>query len=123
MLTLVGTLIVALTYVGNDKANAGWKCFAAVAIGLVLAQGVSRLTEYYTATHHAPVQEIAESAETGPATVVLSGTAFGPRVVGLRRDRDRHRDRRGARASATATCSSRSTSSPCAAWACSPPPA
>jgi K(+)-stimulated pyrophosphate-energized sodium pump len=77
VLTLVGTLIVALTYVGNDKASAGWKCFAAVAIGLVLAQGVSRLTEYYTATHHAPVREIAESAETGPATVVLAGTSAG----------------------------------------------
>ncbi len=77
VLTLVGTLIVSLTYVGNDKASAGWKCFAAVAIGLVLAQGVSRLTEYYTATHHNPVKEIAESAETGPATVVLSGTSAG----------------------------------------------
>ena len=61
----------------TTRTNAGWKCFAAVAIGLVLAQGVSRLTEYYTATHHAPVQEIAESAETGPATVVLSGTSSG----------------------------------------------
>jgi K(+)-stimulated pyrophosphate-energized sodium pump len=77
VLTLIGTLIVALTYVGNDKANAGWKCFGAVAIGLVLAQGVSRLTEYYTATHHKPVQEIAASAETGPATVVLAGTSAG----------------------------------------------
>jgi len=38
---------------------------------------VSRLTEYYTATHHGPVKEIAESAETGPATAILSGTAFG----------------------------------------------
>jgi K(+)-stimulated pyrophosphate-energized sodium pump len=48
-----------------------------VAIGLVLAQLVSRLTEYYTGTHYSPVKEIAESAETGPATVVLSGTASG----------------------------------------------
>ena len=76
-LTLVGTLVVALTYVGNDKANAGWKCFGAVAVGLVLAQLVSRLTEYFTGTHYGPVQEIAESAETGPATVVLSGTSSG----------------------------------------------
>jgi len=76
-LTLVGTLAIALFYVGNDKANAGWKCFGAVAIGLVLAQLVSRLTEYYTGTHFTPVKEIAESAETGPATVVLSGTSAG----------------------------------------------
>ena len=58
-------------------SNVGWRCFGAVVIGLVLAQAVSRLTEYFTATHHAPVQEIAESARTGPATVVLSGTASG----------------------------------------------
>ena len=77
VLTLVGTLILALAYVGNKFDNAGWKCFGAVAIGLVLAQLVSRLTEYYTATHFRPVKEIAESAETGPATVVLSGTAAG----------------------------------------------
>ncbi|MEQ1872627.1 MAG: sodium-translocating pyrophosphatase [Ilumatobacteraceae bacterium] len=77
-LTLLGTLAVALFYVGNDNNdNAGWKCFGAVAIGLVLAQLVSRLTEYYTGTHYRPVKEIAESAETGPATVVLSGTASG----------------------------------------------
>ena len=77
VLTLIGTLIVALGYVGNEYSNAGWKCFGAVAIGLVLAQLVSRLTEYYTGTHYNPVKEIAESSETGPATVVLSGTSSG----------------------------------------------
>ncbi len=76
-LTLIGTLIVSLVYVGNDKSSVGWKCFGAVAIGLVLAQLISRLTEYYTATHHSPVQEIAAAAETGPATVILAGTASG----------------------------------------------
>ena len=77
--------------------NAGWKCFGAVAIGLVLAQLISRLTEYYTGTEHAPVQEIAESSETGPATVVLSGTVERPGELGVRRHRHRHRHRRGAR--------------------------
>ena len=85
-ITLVGTLVLALVYVGNDKgegtnidqmSGAGWRVFGAVAVGLVLAQLVSRLTEYYTGTHYTPVQEIAESAETGPATVVLSGTSAG----------------------------------------------
>ena len=98
-LTLVGTLALSLKYIGNAKATAvtmtelhfdakdqllispmggaGWRVFGAVAVGLVLAQLVSRLTEYYTATHHGPVKEIAESAETGPATAILSGTAYG----------------------------------------------
>ena len=43
----------------------------------MLAQLISRLTEYFTATHYAPVKEIAESARTGPATVILSGTSAG----------------------------------------------
>jgi len=87
VLTLAGTLALSLAYVGNEKGTAGegvqllggagWRVFGAVAVGLLLAQLVSRLTEYYTATHHGPVQEIAESAETGPATAILSGTAFG----------------------------------------------
>ena len=87
VLTLAGTLALALAYVGNEKGTAGegvqlmggagWRVFGAVAVGLLLAQLVSRLTEYYTATHHGPVKEIAESAETGPATAILSGTAFG----------------------------------------------
>ena len=86
-LSLLGTLALALGYVGNAKgtaadgvkliSGAGWRVFGAVAVGLVLAQLVSRLTEYYTATHFKPVKEIAASAETGPATAILSGTAYG----------------------------------------------
>jgi K(+)-stimulated pyrophosphate-energized sodium pump len=77
ILTVIGTAIVAFGYVGNDKANAGWKCFGAVVVGLILAQGLSRLTEYFTSTETAPVREIAEASRTGPATVVLSGISSG----------------------------------------------
>ncbi len=77
LLTVVGTAIVAFGYVGNDKFDAGWKCFGAVIIGLVLAQLLSRLTEYFTSTETAPVREIAEASRTGPATVVLSGISSG----------------------------------------------
>jgi K(+)-stimulated pyrophosphate-energized sodium pump len=77
ILTVLGTGAVALTYVGNDNDNEGWKVFAAVVTGLVLAQIVSRLTEYFTSTETAPVQEIAESARTGPATTILSGISSG----------------------------------------------
>ena len=77
IITVIGTALVALLYVGNDNANEGWKCFGAVVIGLVLAQVVSRLTEYFTGTEYGPVQEIAAATRTGPATTVLSGTASG----------------------------------------------
>ena len=77
LLTIVGTGVVALLYVGNDNGNEGWKMFGAVVTGLVLAQVVSRLTEYFTSTETAPVQEIAVAARTGPATTVLSGISSG----------------------------------------------
>jgi K(+)-stimulated pyrophosphate-energized sodium pump len=93
LITLAGTLALSLLYVKNDATSmpldeikaqgvdamsgAGWRVFGAIAIGLILAQLVSRLTEYYTSTHYRPVKEIAESSETGPATAVLSGTAYG----------------------------------------------
>ncbi len=77
LLTVVGTAILAFAYVGNDKFDAGWRCFGAVIVGLVLAQGLSRLTEYFTSTETAPVREIAEASRTGPATVVLSGMSSG----------------------------------------------
>ncbi len=83
IITVIGTYLLATYYVGNDKlektgfTNTGWRVFGAVLVGLILAQVLSRLTEYFTGTEYSPVKEIAESSETGPATVVLSGTASG----------------------------------------------
>jgi K(+)-stimulated pyrophosphate-energized sodium pump len=77
ILTVIGTFLVAMLYVGNDHGNEGWRMFGAVVIGLVLAQIVSRLTEYFTSTERRPVHEIAEATRTGPATTVLSGTSVG----------------------------------------------
>ena len=90
LLTVAGTFWLAFQYVGNpDKGTAGFgdkdvmmswiglRLFGAVVVGLILAQVLSRLTEYFTGTEYGPVKEIAESTETGPATVVLSGTASG----------------------------------------------
>ncbi|HEV2756975.1 MAG TPA: sodium-translocating pyrophosphatase [Actinomycetota bacterium] len=71
ILTVIGTFLVAQFYVDNLDV------FWAVVIGLVLAQIVSRLTEYFTSTESAPVQEIAVAARTGPATTILSGFSSG----------------------------------------------
>jgi K(+)-stimulated pyrophosphate-energized sodium pump len=71
LLTVVGTFLVAHFYVHNLDV------FWAVVVGLVLAQLVSRLTEYFTSTHTAPVREIAEATRTGPATTLLSGFSSG----------------------------------------------
>jgi len=54
-----------------------WRPAAAVLIGLILASVIQILTQYFTDTKYKPVQEIAESTVTGPATTILSGFSTG----------------------------------------------
>jgi K(+)-stimulated pyrophosphate-energized sodium pump len=46
-------------------------------VGVLLAIGIDRLTEYFTSVHSPPVQEIKKATHTGPATTILSGIAVG----------------------------------------------
>ena len=49
----------------------------AVAIGIVLAVVIQLITGYFTETNRRPVNDVAKTALTGPATVVLSGISVG----------------------------------------------
>ncbi len=71
VLTVVGAFFVANYYVHNLKV------FWAVLIGVGLSLAASLITEHFTSTERSPVREVAESAQTGPATTVLSGFALG----------------------------------------------
>ena len=48
-----------------------------VIVGLVAGIIVGQSTEYYTSHSYKPTQKIAKSAETGPATVIISGIGMG----------------------------------------------
>ncbi len=54
-----------------------WRTPAAVAVGVLLAILIDRLTEYFTGTEASPVRDIKKSADTGPATFILQGVAVG----------------------------------------------
>jgi K(+)-stimulated pyrophosphate-energized sodium pump len=54
-----------------------YKPAVAVLIGLVLASIIQKMTQYFTDTKFKPVQEIAASTVTGPATTILSGFSIG----------------------------------------------
>src|SRR5207249_4485404 len=71
LLAAVGALLLSITYLKTVRP------FFAVLLGLVLATVIQLLTEHYTSTRRKPVQDIARSALTGPATTVLSGFATG----------------------------------------------
>ena len=59
-------------------STAVWWCVIAGAVGGVL---IGLITEYYTDSQNKPVRSIAESGETGAATVMISGLAVGMESV------------------------------------------
>jgi K(+)-stimulated pyrophosphate-energized sodium pump len=71
LLSAIGVYFAARLYLEDLRP------FWAVVIGLVLAGVISVLTEHFTSTRRKPVQEIAASAQTGPATTILSGFSVG----------------------------------------------
>lgn len=46
-------------------------------IGLIAGVIIGQATEYYTSHSYRPTRKIAKSAETGPATVIISGIGMG----------------------------------------------
>ncbi len=50
---------------------------SAVLIGIILAAVIQVLTGYFTETNRRPVDDVAKTALTGPATVILSGISLG----------------------------------------------
>ncbi|MBI9049493.1 MAG: sodium-translocating pyrophosphatase [Anaerolineaceae bacterium] len=71
VITVGISFIIATTY-AND-----WKLAALTSIGVALAVAFNPLTSYFTATKKAPVQEIVDSTDSGPATTILSGLSLG----------------------------------------------
>ena len=69
-------LFVAMFYMA-DVPGGPWRPFLATAAGVLLAILIDRLTDYFTGVHFSPVQEIKKSADTGPATYILSGISVG----------------------------------------------
>ena len=54
-----------------------WQLSLSVVVGLVAGVIIGQATEYYTSHSYKPTQKLAESAQTGPATVIISGVGLG----------------------------------------------
>ena len=54
-----------------------WKLSLSVISGLLAGVIIGKVTEYYTSHSYKPTQKLAESAQTGPATVIINGVGLG----------------------------------------------
>ncbi len=68
--------IISLFYM-RDVPGGWWRPFLSATAGVILAILIDRITDYFTGTHSAPVQEIKKSTEGGPATTILTGLGVG----------------------------------------------
>ncbi len=63
--------------IATDDFDPRLYAIAAVLIGIVLAAVIQQLTAYFTETNRRPVDDVAKTSLTGPATVILSGISLG----------------------------------------------
>ena len=54
-----------------------WQLSLSVLSGLLAGVVIGKVTEYYTSHSYKPTQKLAESSQTGPATVIISGVGLG----------------------------------------------
>lgn len=59
-----------------DFAN-WWQLSLSVISGLLAGVVIGKATEYYTSHSYKPTQKLAESSQTGPATVIINGIGLG----------------------------------------------
>ena len=74
---IVGTFILSLICFFTKTFNV----FLAVTSGVLAGVLIGFVTECFTSSEYSPVKNVAQSSETGPATVVLSGLSLGMKSV------------------------------------------
>ena len=74
---------VATTPIVGTFTYSSLGVFWAVLIGLAAGTAIGLVTEYYTATHTAPVTNIARASVTGAATNIIAGLGVGMYSTGI----------------------------------------
>jgi K(+)-stimulated pyrophosphate-energized sodium pump len=81
---VAGIISLILFYVITQQIMGGdIRLFISALVGLGVTAAMILITEYYTATEHGPVKEIANASVTGPGTNVITGLAVGLQSTAL----------------------------------------
>jgi len=75
LIALVGLGICLLLFKGTPVSGLG--VWGSIMAGLIAGLIIGQATEYYTSYEYGPTRRISAQAQTGPATVIISGIAEG----------------------------------------------
>ena len=79
--TVLGTVILTPVLFSDviGVENNAWGLVISVVAGLLVGYLIGQISEWFTSDHYRIVKEVARQAQTGPATVALSGISEGMR--------------------------------------------
>lgn len=73
ILTAIATFAILYLLGMKNWVGVSFSVVCGLVAGIIIGKG----TEYYTSHSYKPTQKVAESAQTGPATVIISGLGLG----------------------------------------------
>ena len=77
ILIAVATFAIMYVLFKDSPDIVWWQVSLSVVVGLLAGVIIGKSTEYYTSQSYKPTQKVAESSQTGPATVIISGIGLG----------------------------------------------